>query len=106
MSGRRMGIRTQRDALLRDAQLPFGDGDGDPVDEVAITTRPPGVGELVAVAVVLNAVRSHQDFATFEQDLERFAGGDTGAKLTGHDCRRAASFLEIHAGLVSQVVAV
>ena len=56
--------------------------------------------------VVLDTVWSAPDLAAFEQDLEHFASGDAGAKLAGHDGRGAASFLEVDAGFVGQVVAV
>ena len=94
------------DAVSCNTELSLGDCNGDPVDGVAVSTRSPGVGEFIAVAVVLDAVGCHPDLTALEQNLERFAGGDAGAELAGHDRRGTASFLEIYAGFVGQVVAV
>src|ERR1035437_6932799 len=87
-------------------QLLFCNGDGESIDEIVISAWPPGMGELVAVTVVLDTVRRGPDLSTFEQYLERFSGGNASTELAGHDGRGATSFLEIDAGLVGQIVAV
>ena len=91
--------------VISDSQLPPGDRNRQQIQRMPIAAWPPGMRQLVAIAIELDAVGRRPDLASFEQYLEGFAGGDASTELAGHDGGGAATFLEIDAGLVRQVMA-
>ena len=89
-----------------DPELPSRDGYRQPIQGMAVASGAPGMSELVAVAVELDAVGGGPDFAPAEQELERLTGGHAGAELAGHDGGGALAGLEIDPALVRQIVPV